>query len=83
MRMHCRGICQNHVTMKKKIIIEPVINHIRENNSGSLNISGMGLEKLTIEKVRQLHKHDLFYGKERSYASGKNVSLEEKTNMCI
>ena len=45
--------------------IEPVINHIRkvqEKCSGPLDISGMGLEKPTLEKVRQLQKHYVFDG---------------------
>ena len=43
--------------------IEPVINNIREIQekcNGPLDISGMGLEKLTLEKVRQLQNMTCF-----------------------
>ena len=44
--------------------IEPVIYNIKgveENNNSPLNINGMRLGKLTLEKVRKLQKHDMFY----------------------
>ena len=43
--------------------IDPVMNSIRDvQERGPLNISGMGLGEMTLEKVRQLQTHDLFYG---------------------
>ena len=43
--------------------IEPVINNIGEIKrkcNGPLDISGMGLEKMTLEEERQLQKYDVF-----------------------
>ena len=60
--------------------IEPVISNIREvqEKCGSpLDISGMGLEKLTLEKVRQLQKHDVFYGAMYHYLQNGHIPVEK------
>ena len=59
--------------------IEPVINNIgeiQETCNSPLDISGMGLEKLTLEKVQQLQKH-VFYGAMYHYLQNGHVPIEK------
>ena len=37
----------------------------------------MGLEKLTLEKVRQLQKHDVFYGAIYHYLQNGHIQMEK------
>ena len=60
--------------------IEPVINNIgeiQEKCNGPLDISGMGLEKLTLEKVRQLQKHDVFYSAMYHYLQNGHIPINK------
>ena len=45
--------------------------------SGPLDIGGMGLEKLTLEKVRQLQKHDVFFGVMCHYLQNGHIPVEK------
>ena len=60
--------------------IEPVINNIgeiQETCNSPLDISGMGLAKLTLEKVQQLQKHDVFYDAMYHYIQNGHIPMEK------